>query len=93
MNSLFEKTVYTQAIQVCQKQLPYVFFKESCSEKFRNIHRKIFVLESLFNIVGDLQERYLKETPIQVFSCEYCKIFKNTYFEEHLQMAALVCGI
>ena len=25
----------------------------------------------------------LKETPTQVFSCEYCKIFKNTYFEEN----------
>ena len=29
-----------------------------------------------------------KETPTQVFSCEYCKIFKNTYFEEHLRTAA-----
>ena len=28
--------------------------------------------------------------PTQVFSCEYCKIFKNTYFEEHLWMAASV---
>ena len=27
------------------------------------------------------------KTPIQVFSCQYCEIFKNTYFEEHLQMA------
>ena len=25
-----------------------------------------------------------------MFSCEYCKIFKNTYFEEHLQAAASV---
>ena len=25
-----------------------------------------------------------------MLSCEYCKIFKNTYFEEHLQMAASV---
>ena len=25
-----------------------------------------------------------KETPTQVFSCETCEIFKNTYFEEHL---------
>ena len=31
---------------------------------------------------------YQKETPTQLFSCEYCEIFKNTYFEEHLQMAA-----
>ena len=23
-----------------------------------------------------------------MFSCEYCKIFKSTYFEEHLQMTA-----
>ena len=23
----------------------------------------------------------------QVFSCEICQIFKNSYFEEHLQMA------
>ena len=29
-----------------------------------------------------------KETPTQVFSCEYCKIFKNSYFKEHLQTAA-----
>ena len=25
-----------------------------------------------------------------MFSCEYCKTFKNTYFEEHLQAAAFV---
>ena len=26
-----------------------------------------------------------KETPIQVFFCEYCEIFKKTYFEEYLR--------
>ena len=26
----------------------------------------------------------MKETTTQVFSCGYCKIFKNTYFEKHL---------
>ena len=30
----------------------------------------------------------LKKTATQVFSCEYCKIFKNTSFEEHLRTAA-----
>ena len=30
----------------------------------------------------------LRETPIQVFPCEYCKIFRNTYFEEHLRTTA-----
>ena len=33
---------------------------------------------------------YYKEIQTQVLSCEYCEILKNTYFEEHLQMAASV---
>ena len=37
------------------------------------------MLESLSNKVAD--------TPTQVFSCEYSEIFKNTYFEKHLQTA------
>ena len=28
-----------------------------------------------------------KETPTQMFSCKYRKIFKSTYSEEHLQTA------
>ena len=27
----------------------------------------------------------LKKAPTQVLSCEYCKIFKNSYIEEHLR--------
>ena len=41
------------------------------------------MLESLFNIIVGL-----KQTLRQVFFCEYCKSFKNTYFEEHLRTAA-----
>ena len=33
---------------------------------------------------------HYKEIPTQVLSCEYCEIFKNTYFEEHLLTAASV---
>ena len=36
-------------------------------------------------------QRYSKETPTQVFSCEYGEIFKSTYFEEHLRTAAISC--
>ena len=32
-----------------QKQTPELFYRKSCSEKFRNIHRKTPVLESPFN--------------------------------------------
>ena len=29
----------------------------------------------------------LKNTPTQVLSCEFCELFKNTYFKEHLRTA------
>ena len=32
----------------------------------------------------------LKQESKQVSSCQYCKIFKKTYFEEHLRMAASI---
>ena len=61
-----------------QKQPPEVFYKKVFSEQFFNFHRK--TPEGL--------QLYQKETPTQVFSCEYCEIFKNTYFGEHLRTAA-----
>ena len=51
-----------------KKQPPEVFWKSGKH-----------VLESLFNKVAALFA-----TPIQVFSCEICRIFKNTYFERRL---------
>ena len=49
------------------------------------------VLESLFNKAVDLQVcKFIIKTLTQVFSCDYCKIFKVTNFEEHLQTAASV---
>ena len=43
----------------------------------------------MFFKIGVLIEKiYEKENPPQVFSCKYCEIFKNTYFEEHLETAA-----
>ena len=33
---------------------------------------------------------YEKVAPTHIFSCEYCKIFKNTYFEKYLRTAASV---
>ena len=48
------------------------------------------VLESLFNKVTGPQASNLtkKKTRTQVLSCEISKIFKNTYFEEHLRTTA-----
>ena len=56
-----------------------------CSSKFLDIHQKISVLKSIFNTVRGLKAGNFdkKETPTQVFSCEYHKIFKNSCFIEH----------
>ena len=67
------KTVKCRFTLKCQKQLPEVFCKKRCSEKFRKIHRKTHVPEPLFK----------KETLAQVFSCEFCKISKSAFFTEH----------
>ena len=43
-----------------------------------------------FKILLNSQENkvlQLKETPAQVFSFEFCEIFKNVYFIEHLRTA------
>ena len=49
------------------------------------------MLESLFNKVADLKvPSEPLETLTQVFSDEYCEIFKIIYFEEHLRTSASV---
>ena len=37
---------------------------------------------------GGFLKRVKKDTPKQVFSCEYCKIFNATYFENYLRTTA-----
>ena len=39
-----------------------------------------------------MPETFKKETLVEVFSCEYCKILKKTYFQEHLQTIAFLYG-
>ena len=65
------------------------------SYKFRNVHRKTPVLESLINNVANLQAcNFIRETPTHVFSCEYCKIFKNNFsFRTPLVTASLLWTI
>ena len=40
----------------------------------------------IFNLLAPLFRP--TQTTTQVFSCEICEDFKNTYFEEHLRTAA-----
>ena len=53
--------------------------------KFANFLRAII----LKNICERLVLNFiLKGTPTQVLSCEFCELFKNTYFVEDLWIAA-----
>ena len=54
-----------------------IFFKKGVLKNFA-----IFTgFEPLFNRVAGLNAcSFTKETPTQVFSCEYCEILKNTLF-------------
>ena len=49
-------------------------------------------MESLFNRVAGLKaSNFIKrdsDAAAQVFSCEYCKFFKNTYSQENLRTTA-----
>ena len=69
-----------------QKQPPEMFCKKGVLKSLA-----IFTGEHLCRrlLLIKLQACVRKETPTQVFSCEYCEIFKNTYFEEHLRTAVL----
>ena len=54
--------------------------------KSSSTHVATIVKDKSFLLQHD--KSFLKRDSTQVFSCEYCKIFKNTYFEEHLGTAA-----
>ena len=59
--------------------------------KFRKIHRKTPVPEPLFSCSWRLRQvALLKETLAQVFYCEFCKIFKNTFFYKILPVGTSV---
>ena len=64
---------------------PEVFYKKTVRKNFAIFIRK-YLYWSPFSF---FQKRfYQKDTPTQVFSCEYSEISKNTYFEEHVRTAA-----
>ena len=65
----------------------YEFFKS----RHRGCSMKKDVLEKFAIFTGKLQAcNFIKRNPTQVFSCEYCEVFKNTYYEEHLLTVAFL---
>ena len=77
-SKLTNKTVQ-KLLRKIQKQPFTDVLQNGCSYKFRNINRK----------TPGRPATMLKRDPIQVFSWEYCEIFKNRFFIEHLQWLLL----
>ena len=81
---------YRNCMKIQQQSFTNVL-KSRCSEKFRKFHWKAAALEFLFNEAEGPQphlQLYLKKTPTQMFSCETCEIFKNTFLYSTPQLAA-----
>ena len=57
-----------------------------CSYKFLDILKKICLLEPLFNKVAGLMACNFseKQIPTHLFSCEYHKLFENSFFMEQV---------
>ena len=52
---------------ICRSSCPEVFYEKRFLEILQNSHENEKLLIK-------------KEAPIQAFSCEFCEIFKNTFF-------------
>ena len=62
-----------------------------CVHKLRSSHQRCSTKKKFLKISQNLQENrpqgcnsIKRETSTQVFSCEFCKFFQNTYFTEWL---------
>ena len=74
-----------------QKQPLDVFCKKDVLKNFVQFTGKHLYQSLFFNKVAGVASNFIKkETRSQVFSCEFCEIFKKTYFKEHLQTATSV---
>ena len=76
---LFTRILQNSCLRCSRSQM---FFKIGVLKNFCNIHMKISVLESLFNKVDS---KDIKKAQTQVFFCEYCEVFKSTFFTELLR--------
>ena len=72
-----------------QKQPLEVFYKKKPVPKNCAIFIGKHLRWSLF-LIKFFNKLYQKETPTQVLSSEYCEVFKNTNFEEHLPATAFI---
>ena len=76
----------------CFSMMMLICINQHLSSIWSSIHEKvdrdiryIAKLEYRKLEILDMLQLYLKDTPAQVFFCDFCEIFKNFFFTEHLQ--------
>ena len=67
---------------------PEVFCKKDVLKNFSKFTGK-HLFQSLF-LIEFFNKLFKKKTQTQVFSCEFCEIFKNTFFMEHRRWLLLI---
>ena len=72
---IFQNLWNTSRKKSAQKQLFSGVVQDRYPEKLLKFHKKTPALESIFHKVFRN-----KKTPAEVFSCEFCETFKNTFF-------------
>ena len=69
---------------------PKKFFKKVVLRNLTKFTGKHLCQSLFFNkVAGFSLQLYLKEALAQLFSCEFCEIFKNPFFKEHLRWLLL----
>ena len=89
------KPVSKQTLHKLKSSQRRCFIWKAILKSFCIIQRKTPVLKPPFNKVAALKTSCFikKKIPTKVFYCEYCKIFKNAYFEKQFQTAVSVHSV
>ena len=86
-----KKQIWNYKIGRYRSSRSEVFCKKGVFKNVTKFTRKHLYQRFFFNKVAGFQPATLfKETPVQMFFCEFCDYFKSTFFVEHLWMATSV---
>ena len=72
----------------CISSRSEVFCKKGVLKSFAKFTGKHLCHSLFFNKIAGLRSTALLKKSAQVFSCEFCEIYKNTLFTEHLRATA-----
>ena len=73
---------------VCRCSIKWLFLKMSQNSQKKHLCQSLFFNKVARWGLGRRSVTLFKNTLVSVFSCEFCDIFKNTFFIEHVRTAA-----